>query len=265
MAHAYDATRGLPAEAGEYVADTVVKLAGATPETRFVEPGIGTGRIALPLVRRGYRYAGVDVSEKMLAELRRKLADAPEGAVGRLRLLQADATALPFEDASFDAAVSAHVLHLIPAWRRALAEVRRVLEPEGVFLYCHQEWDENGPRVSFSETWRAILASYGVDASVPGAGKTEVLRALREMNATLETCVAARWREAITVEEALGRYAERLYSTEWRLPDALFEAALGGLRSWAFGRYPSPDTVLNDAVTFEVTAARGWVDGSSEA
>jgi ubiquinone/menaquinone biosynthesis C-methylase UbiE len=174
VAHAYDATRGLPAEAGEYVADTIVKLAGATPETRFVEPGIGTGRIALPLVRRGYRYVGVDVSEKMLAELRRKLADAPEGAVDRLRLLQGDATALPFEDASFDAAVSAHVLHLIPAWRRALAEVRRVLEPEGVFLYCHQEWDENGPRASFSETWRAILASYGVDASVPGAGKTEV-------------------------------------------------------------------------------------------
>jgi ubiquinone/menaquinone biosynthesis C-methylase UbiE len=45
--------------------------------------------------------------------------------------LIADATALPFADVRFDAVVSVHVFHLLPAWRVALAEVQRVLAPAG--------------------------------------------------------------------------------------------------------------------------------------
>lgn len=79
------------------MADTIVELAGATVETRFVRPGIGMGRIALPLLRRGHRYVGVDIFEKMLTELERKLAAGGwEGAHGLLQLFRADATALPF-------------------------------------------------------------------------------------------------------------------------------------------------------------------------
>lgn len=259
LAHAYDGTRGLPPEVEWRVVEAIVELTGATPETSFVEPGIGTGRIALALVRCGYRYAGMDVSEKMLAELRRKLADVPGGASGWLRLFRADTTALPFEDDSFDVAVSAHMLHLILSWRKVLAEVRRVL------IYCHQEWDESCSRAAFLERRREILVPQGVDTSAPGASKPEVLRALREENAILEPHIATRWQDTITVEDTLGRYADRLYSTEWRLPDALFEVPLGELRSWAADQYPSPKTMLDDAVSFEITAAHGWSDGKFEA
>ena len=44
------------------------------------EPGIGTGRIAVPLGMRGYAVTGVDVSEEMLGVLARRLrenADLP--------------------------------------------------------------------------------------------------------------------------------------------------------------------------------------------
>jgi ubiquinone/menaquinone biosynthesis C-methylase UbiE len=44
-------------------------------------------------------------------------------------LVLADATRLPFRDASADVVVEVHVLHLVPAWKQALRELRRVLAP----------------------------------------------------------------------------------------------------------------------------------------
>jgi SAM-dependent methyltransferase len=47
-------------------------LAGLAGDGAALELGIGTGRIALPLARRGVRVAGIDLSEAMVAELRAK-------------------------------------------------------------------------------------------------------------------------------------------------------------------------------------------------
>ena len=53
----------------EPAVDFLAELAGAGPA---LELGIGTGRIALPLARRGIRVAGIDLSEAMVARLREK-------------------------------------------------------------------------------------------------------------------------------------------------------------------------------------------------
>ena len=94
----------------------------------FLKPVLAPGRIALPMVERGYAYTGVDVSEAMMNQLRQKVAGKPH----RLTLLKADATALPLEANQFDVAIAAHILHLIPAWQQALGEIHRVLKPDGV-------------------------------------------------------------------------------------------------------------------------------------
>ena len=51
------------------VVDFLVELAG---DGAALELGIGTGRIALPLARRGIRVHGIDLSEAMVARLREK-------------------------------------------------------------------------------------------------------------------------------------------------------------------------------------------------
>ncbi|MBA3476435.1 MAG: class I SAM-dependent methyltransferase, partial [Actinobacteria bacterium] len=51
------------------IVDFLVELAGDGPA---LELGIGTGRIALPLARRGVRVQGIDLSEAMVAKLRAK-------------------------------------------------------------------------------------------------------------------------------------------------------------------------------------------------
>jgi SAM-dependent methyltransferase len=54
----------------EPTVDFLVRLAGDGPALEF---GIGTGRIALPLARRGVRVHGIDLSEAMVTRMRAKL------------------------------------------------------------------------------------------------------------------------------------------------------------------------------------------------
>src|SRR5260370_20040702 len=123
VAHIYDATRGYPVEVAQSIAQAIETTTGATPATTFLEVGIGTGRIAFPLASLGHTYTGVDISEKMLAQLESKVltqnweeyeqpwgsradeTSAPAHQVRRfarvdpaasLRLVTSDITALPF-------------------------------------------------------------------------------------------------------------------------------------------------------------------------
>src|SRR5579862_5408899 len=112
----YDATRGFPPEAVELVASAIVAASDAGPRARWFEPGVGTGRIALPLIKRGCHYTGVDLSPRMLEVLRAKLdATLPDWPT-RVTLIEGDITALPLPDATFDVAVAVHVFHLVSSW-----------------------------------------------------------------------------------------------------------------------------------------------------
>ena len=68
-------------------------LACDRPERSVLEFGIGTGRLAIGLHRRGLRVAGIDGSEQMVSELRSKLdGDAVEVVVGDYRDAWVDST-----------------------------------------------------------------------------------------------------------------------------------------------------------------------------
>src|SRR5437868_2756129 len=81
----YDATRGYPPAVQAQIGQALLDAAGATPETRILELGVGTGRIALPIIRAGYRYTGIDIAPRMLDKLRTALAEIP-GADERVTL-----------------------------------------------------------------------------------------------------------------------------------------------------------------------------------
>lgn len=95
------------------------------PGASVLDVGCGTGRAVSEWVRLGYGAAGVD----FLAEGLTRCADAlPE-----VFLARADAAALPFADASWDAVTCLDLLEHVDD-RVVLAEVRRVLRPGGVLL-----------------------------------------------------------------------------------------------------------------------------------
>ena len=102
-----------------------------------VDIGTGTGQLALEALKRWPHLSvvGVDASAGMRA-MADEFADRALGqARDRFRTEVAFADRLPFEDASFDVAVSSFVFQLVPNRARALREARRVLRPGGVLAY----------------------------------------------------------------------------------------------------------------------------------
>jgi SAM-dependent methyltransferase len=163
----YDETRGIPPEVEEQAADRVEAAVG--PAGRLLEVGVGTGRVSLPLHRRGRDLVGVDLSGPMLDRYRAKAA--AEG-LPPPALLRGDATRLPFRDACVDAVLEVHVLHLIPDWQRALTEARRVLAPGGVVLIGRgsSHRGKEGPRADTLRRFDKLARELGGGPRAVGTG-----------------------------------------------------------------------------------------------
>jgi len=114
-------------EEAEAQALAAARLAGCPDGGDLLDVPCGFGRHSVPLARAGYRVVGVDRSEALLAEARRR-------ARGERwpKLVRADYRELPFADASFDAAVNlfSSLGYLGDAEdTKVLTEIRRVLRP----------------------------------------------------------------------------------------------------------------------------------------
>jgi SAM-dependent methyltransferase len=125
---------GMEPSAAAAHAATAFRDAGAH---RLLELGAGHGRDAVHFARRGFEVTAADFSATALAQL---LAHASTAGLGsRLRTLRHDVRdPLPFADASFDAVYSHMLLCMALSTvqiRAAVAEVRRVLRPGGLFVY----------------------------------------------------------------------------------------------------------------------------------
>jgi demethylmenaquinone methyltransferase / 2-methoxy-6-polyprenyl-1,4-benzoquinol methylase len=102
--------------------------AAVRPADRVLDAACGTGDLAIADVRAGAgRVVGLDFSERMLERARRK-------AVLRndvLEWVQGDLLALPFADATFDAATVGFGVRNVEDLALGLRELRRVLRPDG--------------------------------------------------------------------------------------------------------------------------------------
>jgi SAM-dependent methyltransferase len=116
-------------EAAEAQAAAVARLSGCPDGGDLLDVPCGYGRYAVPLARAGYRVVGVDRSETLLVEARRRA-----GHERWPKFTRADYRDLPFADGSFDVALNlfSSLGYLgDEADTRVLAEIGRVLRPGG--------------------------------------------------------------------------------------------------------------------------------------
>jgi ubiquinone/menaquinone biosynthesis C-methylase UbiE len=101
-------------------------------EWSYLDVGCGNGAAALLVADRfGMRVVGVDVDPRQIA-----LARAAAGDRTGLLFMTADATHLPFDEGLFDVVATSKTTHHVPRWSSALAEMRRVLKPNGYLVYA---------------------------------------------------------------------------------------------------------------------------------
>lgn len=129
---------------------------GSRRPLRLLEVGVGGGA-NLPLIEHDLRRDldvelwGLDLSAGMIQQCRRRLASH----TGRpLRLLMADAHALPFPDASFDRVFHVGGIATFRDPRRALAEMARVARPETPIVTVDEQLD---PKRSHNLYFRLVF------------------------------------------------------------------------------------------------------------
>jgi SAM-dependent methyltransferase len=224
----YDRTRAISEES---MARTIELLASELGDRgRVLEVGVGTGLLALPLHEAGIEVTGVDLSPPMLGKLVEKA-----GGSAPFPLVVADATRLPFADGAFGAAYLRWVLHLIPDWRRVLAEAVRAVRPGGVFIVNLGAY--GGPRKEIQERFAQIT---GVSLKPVGLHWGDFDGLESEM-----TAIGARARELPSVHEGgtetLGEFVEGIeenrYSWTWPVGDDQRLRAAAEVRSWAQERF----------------------------
>ena len=179
-----------------------------------LDVGCGEGYGAPVLLAAAKSYAGIDLSEAVVDEARRAFGS------DRARFSAFDGSRIPYDDATFDAAVSFQVIEHVGDVAAYLAEIRRVVKPEGWAMFTTpnrllrlapgespwnrfhlREFDPQGLDVALAEVFSDIRI-LGVRAS-PDAEEIEIARVQRARR-------WARW-------DALG--------LRNRLPDVLNERA----------------------------------------
>lgn len=253
LASHFDDHRGLPVAAlREWAAAVDLFAAGRTLE--IVEPGIGTGRVTLPLAVAGHRVTGVDVSEAMLQACAHK-ADALR--VGdRVTLLQADATALPLPDHAFDLGIIASLLYLVPDWTEVLDELHRVVKPGGSIVHLVERTETGDELRLWDIAWRSRVESTGFrHASLhptPDEVQAEFLR--RWPDTRIE--ILASWGFGQTVGEAMTGYSERLRPLYAEIGDGAWDRIVGDFLHWAGSQFPDPEMRLGGQVVLEALISR---------
>ncbi|WIM94660.1 methyltransferase domain-containing protein [Actinoplanes oblitus] len=134
----------------------LVEAAGIGPGQRVLDVGAGTGNAALPAARTGADVTASDLTPELL-RVGEQRSDT------KLIWTEADAEALPFQDAEFDTVISCIGVMFAPHHERAAAELLRVCRPGGTIALA--SWTPEG----FIGQMFAVLKPY---AAAPPPGST---------------------------------------------------------------------------------------------
>jgi ubiquinone/menaquinone biosynthesis C-methylase UbiE len=120
------------------LAPLLIDFAGLAAGEKILDVGCGTGSLTFALAKHPdlREITAIDYSPVFVE------ATAQRNTDSRVKVRQADACDLPFQDRSFDRAMALLMLHFVPEAGKAVAEMRRVVRPGGVVAAV--VWDHLG-------------------------------------------------------------------------------------------------------------------------
>lgn len=252
IADQFDHQRGLPRSGIRAWVEFVDQLVDGQ-QLQIIEPGIGTGRVSLPLAALGHEVTGTDISQPML--------DTCEDAAGRLHLAdrvhltQADATDLPFDDDSFDLGVIAQLLYLVPDWPAVLDELARVARPGGYVIHLTEPTTEGDALSRWSATWREMIESTGYRHIPPTPDEEEAHAEFLRRWPDVQIRELATWSFDQSVNEAREGYAGRVRPLYASVSEEAFNQTVINFLAWAREAFPDGNSRLDGTVTLTAMIA----------
>jgi SAM-dependent methyltransferase len=175
---------GAPAEAydrfmGRYTPSLAVALAdaaGIAPGMRVVDVGCGPGGLAIELASRvtAENVAAIDPAPQFAAACQARIpgADVREGAAEKL----------PWDDNTFDAALSSLVIGFMDDAGAGVREMARVTRPGGVVAACMWDLAEGGMTmlVTYWEAAQRIIPTAPGERGLAGTGRGQIAGLLRD-------------------------------------------------------------------------------------
>lgn len=253
VAQQYDAQRTHPPEVARQIGAAIAARAGANG--RVLEIGIGTGRMAWPVVAAGCEVVGFDLSREMLAEVFR--AERPFAKHAALHTLQADMHLMPLASNQFDGVLAVHVLHLAKDWQQVLRQAARVLRPGGVFIQGDDWIDPQSVTGQLRDELRRQAMALSPMTRPPAAGisKQDYLHQLG--GTELEELIAAEWTTWLSPNERLNTIEQRLDAESWMFTDEIFTILFQKLQSYAAETWADLDEKQPVTRRFLLQVSRG--------
>lgn len=141
-----------------YAADMARRAAALSPKA-VLETAAGSGVVTRALaatLSADISYVATDLNQSML-----DYAATRQNGDGRISWRQADAQALPFEDATFDLVCCQFGAMFFPDRPSGYREARRVLKPGGTFLF--NVWDRIGENIFADDVTNALATLFPND------------------------------------------------------------------------------------------------------
>ncbi len=220
VADVYDETRAVPSEIVNSFSEKILSFLQRydyKPPYQILSIGIGTGRVESSFISRQTQLFGIDISNLMLKELKKKNTKTP------LFLAVADGGSIPFRD-SFHMVTAIHVVHFFEDYQKLIEDLEyvsqfAVIGDAFVDSYVHPLFQKYKSEIE-KQGWKKVHV---------GLFSNEFADLLSSKGYTVE-------KDEIAVPITISNSAiydsikNKLYSSQWRIPEKLHKKAMKSLK-----------------------------------
>ena len=228
IAPVYDDSRVVPQEVFDRLRGGLEARRIVSSRTNLADIGCGTGQYLAVFADSCASVTGIDVSEKMLAVAREKLAGHPN-----VTLIRCDATAIDLDADQFDVTISSKLFLHIADWQKAIDEAVRVTRPGGYFVYVNElGYFTNDLRQRFREICRDqhLPSGFAGEYDLDRIARVFMDRGCRHERLTGNDLG---WDRAITYRQAYRELERRSFAEFNAIDDGPYARVLALVAEWA--------------------------------